>query len=221
VNLSDGSRIGDDPPTSYHHWYYDNRVWERTSWLGVRTLKSVSDMWNYQEILTELRPSVVVEFGTANGGSALFFATVLQQLETPFRLLTVDVDVAHIDQRAMNHPAIEVLESSSTDPGVARRIFELRAELPGPVFSILDSDHSRDHVYAELELLTPLLEKGDYVVVEDANINGHPVLPGWGPGPFEAVADFLEAFPGTYRCDGERETKFGFTFATSGFLVRS
>lgn len=206
--------------TGYHRWYYDTGVWEHTTWLGIRALKSVSDMWNYQEIIAELRPSLVVEFGTANGGAALFFAGVLAGLGGPRRVFTVDIDASNIDDGVLSHPAIEVFTSSSTEPAGAERIRELRSELPGPVFAILDSDHSRDHVYAELELLTPLLATGDYLVVEDANINGHPVLPGWGPGPFEAAADFLAAHPGSYRHDREREAKFGFTFATSGFLVR-
>ena len=50
-------------------------------------------------------------------------------------------------------------------------------------FAILDSDHSMDHVLAETKLVRPLLAAGDYLLVEDSSVNGHPVLPGWGPGP--------------------------------------
>jgi cephalosporin hydroxylase len=212
---------GDDPaPTDYHVWYYGAGVWKSTSWLGVRTLKSVSDMWNYQEIITALRPRLLVEFGTAYGGSALFFAGVLDGLELDYRVLTVDTLRARIDPRAIAHPRIEVMTASSTDPATAARITELKAAFPGPVFAILDSDHSAAHVGAELELITPLLDSGDYLVVEDSNLNGHPVMPGYGPGPFEAVEAYLDAHPGSYRRDEGREAKFGFTFAPGGFLVR-
>lgn len=211
----------DDPaPTDYHVWYYGNGVWKSTSWQGVRTLKSVSDMWNYQEILSELRPSLVVEFGTAYGGSALFFASVLDGLGLDYHILTVDTLRSRIDERTIAHPRIEVMTASSTDAATVERIRQLRAEFGGPVFAILDSDHSAAHVGAELEAITPELTAGDYLVVEDSNLNGHPVMPGYGPGPFEAVEQFLTSHPGSYQPDAAREAKFGFTFAPGGFLVR-
>jgi cephalosporin hydroxylase len=211
----------DDPaPTDYHIWYYGAGVWKSTSWLGVRTLKSVSDMWNYQEIITGLKPRLVVEFGTAYGGSALFFAAVLEGLGLDYRVLTVDTLRNRIDPRAIDHARIEIVTGSSSDPETATRIAAARKQFPGPVFAILDSDHSAEHVGAELELITPLLSKGDYLVVEDSNLNGHPVLPDYGPGPFEAVEAFCQAHPDAYRPDPEREAKFGFTFAPGGFLIR-
>ncbi len=63
----------------YHRWYFGTLTWRTTSWMGVICWKSVSDMWNYQEILCELQPSLVVEFGSYRGGSALFFAGVMRQ----------------------------------------------------------------------------------------------------------------------------------------------
>jgi cephalosporin hydroxylase len=210
----------DQSPQAYHLWYYHNKIWESTSWQGVPTLKSVSDMWNYQEILVELRPRLVVEFGTANGGSALFFASVLDGLGADYHILTVDTYAARIDDRVKTHQHIETLAASSTDPATGQRIAELRRGYPGPVFAILDSDHSAQHVRAELELITPLLTSGDYVVVEDSNLNGHPVMPDYGPGPYEAVSGFLRDHPDSYSIDRAREAKFGFTFAPNGFLIR-
>lgn len=207
--------------TAYHRWYYDSAVWDRTTWAGVKALKSPADMWNYQEILAERRPSLVIEFGTRFGGGTLYFAGVLRQLGHRARVLSVDVDAATIDPKVRADPDVELLIASSTSQEVADRIRELRAEYPGPVFAILDSDHSRDHVLAELKLLRPLLTRGDYVVVEDSNLNGHPVLPQWGPGPYEALEAYLAEFPGDYVRDQAREAKFGFTFATDGFLVRA
>lgn len=210
----------DPAPTDYHVWYYGTGVWKSTSWLGVRAFKSVSDMWNYQEILVDLKPRLVIEFGTKYGGSALFFASVLDGLKLDYRILTVDTAVAAIDERAVTHPRIEAMTASSTAPETGERIDALRREFPGPVFVILDSDHSADHVEAELDLITPRLVAGDYVIVEDSNVNGHPVLPEYGPGPYEAIERFFARNPNAYDRDTSREAKFGFTFAPGGFLVR-
>lgn len=207
-------------PLDYHAWYYNAGVWKSTRWQGVRALKSVSDMWNYQEIMTDLEPALIVEFGTAYGGAALFFASVLEGIRPGYRILTVDTVRSRIDRQVLEHPNIEVLTASTTSPATADAIRRLRAAHPGPVFAILDSDHSKDHVLAELQLITPLLQTDDYLVVEDSNLNGHPVLPDYGPGPYEAVEEFLDVHPDTYRRDALRERKFGFTFAPHGFLIR-
>jgi len=73
----------------------------------------------------------------------------------------------------------------------------------------------------EMKLLRHVLARGDYLVVEDTNINGHPVLPGWGPGSYEAIEAYEHEFPDDYTHDVAREQKFGFTFAPRGFLIRN
>jgi cephalosporin hydroxylase len=103
---------------------------------------------------------------------------------------------------------------------VTEIITELKQEFTGSIFAILDSDHRKEHVLNEMLLLRPLLKSGDYLVVEDGNINGHPVLPGWGEGPYEALQEYFTRYPDDYERDYAREQKFGFTFATAGFLIR-
>lgn len=205
----------------YQKWYYNTLVWQSTTWMGALTYKSPSDMWNYQEILFELKPSLVIEFGSAHGGSALFFASVLRQIGEPFKLLSVDIDHGRLHPAARQDSDILFIESSSTVPAVAERIQHLKSEAPGKIFVILDSDHTMDHVLAEMKLLRPLLSTGDYLVVEDSMLNGHPILPAFGPGPYEAVEAYEREFPDDYTHDTERENKFGWTFAPYGFLVRS
>ena len=135
-------------------------------------------------------------------------------------MLSVDIDAEIISAQTKRDPNIELLTVSSVDPRVAERIAGLRRDYPGPAFAILDSDHSQSHVLAEMKLLRPLLVTGDYLIVEDSNVNGHPVYSSHGPGPFEAMQEYFRQYPQDYRRDKVREAKFGFTFATKGFLIR-
>lgn len=82
---------------------------------------------------------------------------------------------------------------------------------------ILDSDHSASHVSRELNALIPLLRKGDYLIVEDTIVNGHPVRPEFGPGPLEAIDAFVAENAARLEADREREEKFGCTFAYRGY----
>ena len=210
------------PADQYHCWYYDTKVWLKTTFLGIPSMKSVSDMWNYQEILWEHKPSLVLELGTGNGGSTLYFAGILQMISPHTRILSVDIHQNGLDERVRRHPAIELLECDSLSPVVASRFGELRREYGGKAFCIADSGHSMEHVLAELMLLRSLTLPGDYVVVEDGNINGHPVFSAYdpGPGPYEALEEYFSRFPQDYIPDKERENKFGFTYSPKGFLIR-
>ena len=210
-----------DPAEEYHKWYYDNEVWEGTRFLGVTTNKSVSDMWNYQEILSELVPSVVVEFGTRFGGSALFFSVIGRAVNPDLKVLSVDISHAEVDPKVHEDASITLVTASSADTAVADRIRGIRQAWPGKVFFILDSDHRKNHVLAELDLLRGVIAPGDYLVVEDGNINGNPVLPNWGEGPKEALDEYFKNYPDDYTMDSAREAKFGFTFAPSGFLLKN
>ena len=209
-----------DCAEAFHQWYYDTGVWEGVRFLGVPCLKSVMDLWNYQEILYDLKPGLVVEFGTRHGGSALYFSLIAQQVCPGARVLTVDIEDHLLDPRVPNTSGIEFMKCSSTAPEVGVRISALRTQLPGPMFAILDSDHRKPHVLQEMIALREHMRPGDYLIVEDGNINGHPVLPGWGEGPYEAIREYFELFPHDYAKDVRREKKFGFTFAPDGFLQR-
>ena len=83
---------------------------------------------------------------------------------------------------------------------------------------ILDSDHSQAHVFQELTIYSPLVTKGSYLIVEDTNVNGHPVCPEHGPGPMEAIEEFLKKNK-DFVIDGEKE-KFLMSFNPRGYLRR-
>jgi cephalosporin hydroxylase len=83
---------------------------------------------------------------------------------------------------------------------------------------ILDSDHRRDHVIDELHLYKDIVTRGQYLIVEDTNLNGHPVAPEFGPGPMEALEDFL-AENDQFEID-EGMQKFYLTFNPKGYLKK-
>lgn len=197
----------------YYHAAYDRPplTWGNTSWLGVPMQKCPLDLFVYQEIIYETRPAVIVETGTAAGGSALFLATLCDLLGQG-EVITVDIE----DRCQAQHPRITRLLGSSTDPAIVARIGEQVRGRPAMV--VLDSDHSKAHVLAELEAYSPLVPVGHYLVVEDTNIHGHPVGWRYGPGPAEAVREFL-CRRDDFIVDRGRE-KHLLTFNPGGFLRR-
>jgi cephalosporin hydroxylase len=205
--------MSQDHIDEFHKLYYDSRerTWKNTSWLGVGVQKCPLDLWVYQEILAERRPDVIVETGTAAGGSALFLATVCDLIRTG---VVVTVDVEERPNRPV-HRRIRYVLGSSVSEQTIREVGREIAE-GAKVMAILDSDHSRDHVLAELRLYGELVSSGQYLIVEDTNINGHPVRSDFGPGPAEAISDFL-AETDAFEIDRERE-KFLMTFNPGGFL---
>jgi cephalosporin hydroxylase len=197
--------------------YYDGALFGETradtTWLGVRTDKCPLDLWIYQEIVHELRPDVIVETGTAFGGSALFLASMCD-LVGHGRVVTVDVQP---QPGRPEHARIRYVLGSSTAPETVATVRE--AIRPGDtVLAVLDSDHRRDHVLEELRLYGELVTPGSYVVVEDTILNGHPVSPEFGPGPMEAVEEFLGSSR-EFEADRSRE-KLYLTFNRKGYLRR-
>lgn len=196
---------------AFHRLYYDTAVWKDTYWLGVPTQKCPLDLWIYQEVLYEQRPDLIIETGTAHGGSALYMACVCDQLG---RGEIVTVDIYPIEGRP-EHPRVTYVTGSSTAPEVVAEVERL-AEGRERVLVILDSDHARDHVLQELRIYSHLVSPGSYLVVEDTNVNGHPVFPEHGPGPMEAVEQFLTETD-EFSTDLARE-KFFLSFNPRGFL---
>jgi cephalosporin hydroxylase len=195
--------------------YYENskQTWENTSWLGVPLEKYPTDLFIYQEIIFETKPDVMIEAGTLKGGSAYFFASLFDLLGNG-RVITMDI-VDHAEKP--KHPRIEYLLMSSVSDQAVRRI-KSEIKTGDRVMVSLDSNHTAAHVFKELQLYSPLVTKGCYLVVEDTNINGHPVYPFYGPGPMEAVKQFL-ANNREFEVDHSRE-KFMLTVSPNGYLRR-
>jgi len=203
----------------FEQLYYNSLVWlNSTSWLGIPSEQAPTDNWSMQEIITETRPDFIIEAGTANGGTTLFYASVLSFVNPDGKVITVDVE-PHVD-KASKMPiwkqSVQLIVGSSVDPKVTDQIAQ---EVSGKkVLVTLDSLHTHDHVLREMEIYSKLVSPGSYLVVQDTNINGHPVNPGWGPGPMEAVDDFMKTHD-NFVADRSRE-KFLLTHYPKGWLKR-
>ena len=198
----------------FHRLYYHSvdRTWKDTYYRGVTIWKCPLDLWLYQELLHEIRPQLIVETGTAFGGSAYFLGDLCDTLGLEALITTIDIEPR---ENRPQHPRVTYVTASSTDPEVVRNVY---AQVPAgaPALVILDSDHRRDHVLDELRAYADLVSVGSYVVVEDTNVNGHPAFPEFGPGPMEAVDAFL-AEDDRFEVDEGRE-KFFMTFNPRGYL---
>ncbi|MGH9922253.1 MAG: CmcI family methyltransferase [Nitrososphaerales archaeon] len=199
----------------FHKLYYDSNfaggTWKNTFWLGVPTLKNPLDLWIYQELIYELKPDKIIECGTAHGGSALFMATMCDLINNGE---VITVDIRDYESRPQ-HNRIKYLLGSSVSTEIVGQI-ENSIGSRDTVMVVLDSDHSKKHVLNELRTYSNLVSKESYMIVEDTNINGHPVWPENGPGPMEAVEEFLGE-NNNFVVDNNRE-KFYLTFNPKGFL---
>lgn len=185
-----------------------------THYHGIETHKCPLDLWIYQEILFELRPVLVIEIGTYLGGTTLFLAHQLEALGQG--------TVVSIDNRELSHPEhprVEYLLGDSNAPTTVERVKQIVNATPGPVLVIHDADHRFDTVCADLDTYAPFVTLGSYLIVEDTNVNGHPVLAEWGPGPWEAVERFLGGHA-EFERDHSRE-KFLLTYNPGGYLRRN
>lgn len=199
-------------------WYDRPDTWRTTRWFGIVTHQNPMDVWMLQEILYEVKPDLMVECGAFHGGSAALWATILEEINPDARIISIDIEDRMQEARKLPvvERRVEFIVGSSTSPDVVARVRERAAGKR--VVVLLDSDHSRAHVLEELRSYAPVVGVGSYLIVQDTNINGHPVLPEFGPGPWEAVEEFLRD-TAAFEVDRSRE-RLLFTFSPNGYLKR-
>jgi len=203
----------------FQRLYYNSQVWTNTTWLGVQSQQAPTDNWSMQELIVEIAPDYIIETGTLFGGTTLFYADVLSNVNPQGKVITVDIEssAGQASKRALWQQHVEAIIGSSVDPKVADHIAQ---EVQGKkVLVTLDSLHTRDHVLKEMEIYSRLVSPGSYLVVQDTNINGNPVRSDFGPGPYEAVQEFLRTHD-NFVVDRSRE-KFLLTFYPGGWLKRT
>lgn len=196
------------------------------SWLGRPIIQFPQDMIAVQEILWLVKPDLIIETGIARGGSLIFSASILELLGGKGEVIGVDIEIRQHNRREIKkHPLshrIKLIQGSSTDPAVVAQIRRLRRNKK-QVLVMLDSDHSHDHVLRELELYSPLVTQGSYLIVFDTAIEDMPehFYPGrpWtkGNNPKTSVWEFLK-HTDRFVVDREIEEKLLITTAPNGYL---
>jgi cephalosporin hydroxylase len=219
ANLSAGDDLNDQEIIKrFIHIFYKSEVWAKTKWLGIDSVQFPSDNWVMQEIIFETKPDYVIETGTFKGGTALFFATILEKVNEGGKVITIDIDpqIDEVSHIKLFKERVEVIKGDSVSPEI---IDAISKKVKGRrVLVLLDSLHKKDHVLKELTLYSNFVSINSYIIVADTSLDIYGLEPGFGPGPMEAVKEFLNTHE-NFKIDHSRE-KFLATFFPSGFLKR-
>jgi len=232
-----------------HHYAYN------LSWLGRPIIQVPQDIYAIQELIWSIRPNLVIETGIAHGGSLILSASMLALLDycdavtdgknldprkSKRQVVGIDIDIRSHNREAIEaHPLshiIKMIQGSSIDEYVINKVNEIAKDC-GPILIFLDSNHTHDHVLAELEAYAPLVTVGSYCVVWDTGVedlpDGFVTDRPWGKGnnPKTAVFEFLNSLENDERIgvDGNAlrfeidkfiEHKIAITSASDGYLKR-
>jgi cephalosporin hydroxylase len=172
------------------------------TWMGRPIIQLPDDMVRTQEVIYQVKPDVIIETGVAHGGSLIFYASLCKAMERG-RVIGIDIEIRPHNRAAIEahelKPLITLIEGSSTAPEVVADVKALVQ--PGEtVLVLLDSNHTRAHVMAELEAYAPLVTQGSYIVATDGimgHIKGAPrTQPDWDwNNPESAAKAFVAAHP--------------------------
>ena len=202
-------------------------------WMGRPIIQYPQDIVAVQELIWDIKPDLIVETGVAHGGSAVFFASLLELNALSGGPKDAEVWCIEIDLRAHNreailahsmYPRLRIFDGSSLDKKIAQEVSQ-KASQCERVMVILDSNHTHEHVLGELNLYATLVSVGSYCVVFDTVIED---LAGvefddrpWGKGnnPKTAVTEFLKT-NSDFVVDTVIDEKLLISVAPSGYLKR-
>ena len=202
------------------------------SWLGRPIIQYPQDMIAMQEIIWDVKPDLIIETGIAHGGSLIFYASLLELLSISGlgegKVLGIDIDIREHNRQAIeSHPMskrIDMIQGSSISPEIIGQVRQY-ANGKERILIVLDSNHTHNHVLAELEAYASLTTVGSYcvvfdTVVEDMPADFFPDRP-WGPGnnPTTAVREYL-ASHSDFEIDTSIQHKLLITVAPDGYLRR-
>lgn len=213
------------------------------SWQSRPIIQYPQDMVAMQEIIWKVKPDLIIEMGIAHGGSLIYNASILAMLDmceaikehriidpkiSERKILGVDIDIReHNKTEIEKHPMssrIEMIEGSSISPEIIEKVKDYAKDYKC-ILVCLDSNHTHEHVLAELEAYAPLTSVGSYCVVfdtiiEDLPKDAYPDRP-WGPGdnPKTAVYDYLKNHP-NFEIDKNIFEKLLISVCPDGFLKK-
>jgi cephalosporin hydroxylase len=212
-------------------------------WMGRPIIQFPQDMVAMQELIWSVKPDLIIETGIAHGGSLIFSASMLAQLDmceaiesgsmldprsSRRKVLGIDIDIREHNRKAIEaHPMasrIQMLQGSSIDADMIQQVRDIASKY-SRVMVCLDSNHTHTHVLAELQAYAPLTSKGSFCVVFDTVVEDMPkeMFPDrpWGPGdnPKTAVWEYLKSDP-SFEIDRTIQDKLQITVAPDGYLRR-
>lgn len=213
------------------------------AWQGRPIIQYPQDMMAMQELIWSIKPDLIIETGIAHGGSLIFSASMLALLDlsdaiesgesmqankSSRKVLGIDIDIRSHNRTAIEaHPMasrIQMIQGSSIAPDIIEQVKAVASNY-SRVLVCLDSNHTHDHVLAELKAYAPLTSVGSYCVVFDTIIEDLPdtQFPDrpWGPGdnPKTAVWEYLKTHP-EFNIDSSIHQKLLITVAPDGYLKR-
>ena len=172
------------------------------TWLGRPVIQLPGDMVRIQEVIYHVKPDVIVETGIAHGGSLIFYASLCRAIGKG-RVIGVDIEIRPHNRKAIEahelFPVITLIEGSSTAPQVVNQVRSL-VEPGETAIVILDSNHSKQHVLAELEAYCSLVTPGSYIVATDGIMKALHDVPRGNPdwiadNPAQAASEFVLKHP--------------------------
>jgi cephalosporin hydroxylase len=181
---------------------YSLAYYHTFSWFGIPILQLPEDLVRMQEIIFRVRPQVIIETGVFQGGSMVFYASMLEALGQG-KVIGIDLQIPPaVREKIEKHELgkrISLIEGSSTDAATVEQVKQMIGGA-GPVLVMLDSDHSKAHVAAELEAYAPLVTKGSWIIVADGYMKDiwdvPRAVPEWKTdNPYEAAREFVVRHP--------------------------
>ncbi len=198
------------------------------TWLGRPIIKYPQDIVIMQELIWRVKPDLIIETGIAHGGSIIFSSSMMELLGNNGKVIAVDIDIRkHNRKEIEEHPLyknITMLEGSSVDTQIVKQIADYASGFK-KVMVVLDSNHSHEHVYRELELYTPLVSLDSYIILPDTFVEffpkGYVKDRPWdvGNNPYTAMEAFLKTTDAFVK-DDEIYNKLLITEALGGGYLR-
>lgn len=181
---------------------WDNKYVYSFTWMGRPIIQLPDDMFRIQEIIYSIKPDVIIETGVAHGGSLIFYATLCKAMGKG-RVIGIDIEIRPHNRKAIEahelFSFITLIEGSSVHPAIVEQT-KSQVKAGESVLVLLDSNHTKQHVLAELESYSPLVTRGSYIVAMDGimeEVVGAPrTQPDWSwNNPQRAAREFVAANP--------------------------